>query len=767
MRTSFSKLSLLALPLAALTACQDYEPFSEAEVAEAAYNRNYTEAFKQAFGDIDPEQNWGFDPIPFVVGESTRGTNVESNIWIDTWHYQVPGGLTSPENPIWGWATGDISNYERAYVYHWFSTHQWPTTESPNLHDFFIQNVWGQPEHSGNYADGSVYSAVISKLGMDDMHILTQGKTLSDYDPVATHIEEGNAENFVISDISNYEQINNYNAGGSSSKEQIEYVFETDTKDFYYKGSVLDERHNNWTIQRINGHYYIAFDYWHNKKNADAFNHIAPDGYYNDWILRIESPKANKTSVTSQSVRVMCEDLGNTFDWDFNDVVFDITPFIVGNTKYAWIAIQAAGGTLPIWVGVDPSEHPEMEIHKLFGVSTTTPVNVNAPGGATKPVVTYRIELADNQWELKDGRFSCKPDEIPVYVPSRANISTDGNGSAIETVVLTAETGKAPQKFACPTTTHWAGECKHIENVYDNFWTWVADKNASDPWHHNEASFANNVYAASVVDGGGENVTYEIGAPEDETIKEWRTLWYEMVAAGGLDDSQFTQDRTYYEHPENNENKGNAYTTSFLAQAPYIYETVGQDDDPTAYASRFMDAILSDGYVSQEIVWPNVEYTVSVEVSYLGGGTVSGGGTAKKGEYVTIKATPNPNYRFLNWDDGNTDSERSVLVTKNQTYTANFERTYEEFTVMIGTFSNLTQETELIASSASDGEYLLEVTTTTNGYLRLNQNPYYTDFREAGTYKLVATKPYGQNIKIQEIGGQCIESIVVKAKASN
>jgi len=56
------------------------------------------------------------------------------------------------------------------------------------------------------------------------------------------------------------------------------------------------------------------------------------------------------------------------------------------------------------------------------------------------------------------------------------------------------------------------------------------------------------------------------------------------------------------------------------------------------------------------------------------GGEVSGEGTFIEGTLVTIKATPNQGYRFVSWNDGVTDNERSVWMQFCFRYTAIFEK---------------------------------------------------------------------------------------------
>lgn len=70
-------------------------------------------------------------------------------------------------------------------------------------------------------------------------------------------------------------------------------------------------------------------------------------------------------------------------------------------------------------------------------------------------------------------------------------------------------------------------------------------------------------------------------------------------------------------------------------------------------------------------------YTISVSANPADGGTVSGGGTYEEGSEITITATANNNYQFVNWTkDGAVVSENesySFTVTEDAEFVANFE----------------------------------------------------------------------------------------------
>lgn len=66
-------------------------------------------------------------------------------------------------------------------------------------------------------------------------------------------------------------------------------------------------------------------------------------------------------------------------------------------------------------------------------------------------------------------------------------------------------------------------------------------------------------------------------------------------------------------------------------------------------------------------------YTVTLQSANPSMGTVSGGGRAIAGSDVVIKAKGKQGYRFVRWNDNNTDSIRTVHVSGNIIYTAYFE----------------------------------------------------------------------------------------------
>ena len=67
------------------------------------------------------------------------------------------------------------------------------------------------------------------------------------------------------------------------------------------------------------------------------------------------------------------------------------------------------------------------------------------------------------------------------------------------------------------------------------------------------------------------------------------------------------------------------------------------------------------------------QYTLSVTSANTAQGTVTGGGTYSEGSRVNITATPKSGYQFDKWSDGNASSTRTIQVSKNESFVAQFK----------------------------------------------------------------------------------------------
>lgn len=571
MRTSFSKLSLLALPLAALTACQDYDPLGEDGLETIIANKNlqtryneYTENFIKLYGMPDANHNWGFTKKPDMTfgndftragksntidvnrnqwiereGDSYKSSALALNIDVPGWpnfdgHYYAANGdhlaeicceiPAKDKNYI---PAGDVTEYEIQYVSEWFRTYPkgHPVFEGAkvklHLSDFFVQNVSADYDQL-TYPNGTDITdagiAYANESAMDHrLNIWTKDNSHDDlsYSLDYLHFMPIGAD---VNDKNTWTHINNFNHGstnmnpenhaGNNPERMIMYVYSSGTENFAARPSFgtgtqeeeMGDFIDSWVLVKLewdekgkccseggstcpsNGHhrvgYYLAFDYQSKKydENGDLLADISCDGYYSNWIIKISS--ANFTEEAPAATRVMCEDLGNTYDFDFNDVVFDVAFHSVqvnsSTRRDAVINLQAAGGTMPIYVGF-PSDkfNGAYEAHGLLEHSTSTPVNV---GDASHYFATYRIENVGN---IDAGGISIWVEnggQLLNITGLTGNLDNYNNGEKGESI--------APQRFAVPTNVQWMEECKFIQDGYPRFKAWVNTPNANKTWYN-------------------------------------------------------------------------------------------------------------------------------------------------------------------------------------------------------------------------------------------------------------------------------------------
>lgn len=456
-KTSIYYLSLAAILAGSFISCQDDDQGHTAEEIKASA---YTKKFIEDFGEPAPNHDWGFKDLPVVDMTSTRTVNTNRNEWYATYKLNVPGypdhlhdhflgekttsytSKTVPANADQNWFAnnignplGDVTEEEKAYVYNWFSTHQFPQGQAIHWEDFFIQYVasWNE-EHPG------------ANRNMDQLG----------YEGIKT----------------TWEHVNNFN----TTTHAMQYVHDAGTENWTYRASHSDTyQYDKYVIMHLvfdipqtdcpyhctSHHYdgwYVAFDY-ESLKGDSGDEH--GDGYFNDWIVKVTPGTHQGFPVT---VRIMCEDLGNSFDWDFNDVVFDVTFENKGSDIQAKIALRASGGTLPIIVGTTDDRY---ETHKLLGDGSMTPI-LSAPAPAVYTVATLR--------EANNGKTVANAKKIPIYV--------DG----IEVTAIDLSQSNIPQRFACPDYVVWSPELTNICLTYPNFPAWVKDPDFKDVeklWEYN------------------------------------------------------------------------------------------------------------------------------------------------------------------------------------------------------------------------------------------------------------------------------------------
>lgn len=350
----------------------------------------YSDAFTKEFGAIASNHDWGFG-----TSAGTRGVYD-----IDFGDYALPEVIRNSSG----------KNFDKTFNSNKATT----VTELPQFikdGTYILQHVFKQ---TGKGNNGS---------GTEDSH--HQEAQLQAYD--------FNAKKWV--DVLNF-------VGGQNTKSYTDHYNHTMTKGCTmlanmgtpsegqplfqwvakHNSNSSDDVCSNYIIKEYNGEYYLGMGYNNtNKKQYDA------------WIIKIVP--ATPINPNETRGRIFCEDLGNTGDIDFNDIVFDATIKSNGSIE---VKVLAAGGTLPVWIGGVKVELGEM---------TNTGVNND------KPIQVITIPASKGYKTLK---------AIPVEVQ---------NGDL--KYELTAEYGEAPGKICTYINVPWADEYVKISKAYADFKSWV------------------------------------------------------------------------------------------------------------------------------------------------------------------------------------------------------------------------------------------------------------------------------------------------------
>ena len=136
-------------------------------------------------------------------------------------------------------------------------------------------------------------------------------------------------------------------------------------------------------------------------------------------------------------------------------------------------------------------------------------------------------------------------------------------------------------------------------------------------------------------------------------------------------------------------------------------------------------------------------------------GSIEGVTSAEYLDRVTISATPNIGYHFVQWSDGNTDNPRTIVLTQDTTLTAEFApNTYTITTVSSDTLRGTTQGD----TTVNYLEYITISATANYGYhfshwndynydnprqVQVTENKKYTAYFDKNTYYI--TKNYNSN----------------------
>ena len=403
--------------------------------------------------------------------------------------------------------TGDVTDEEIQYVSWWFRTHPNPQSVTPPFKEFFIQDI-SQDHDRVSYPSGAQKNTAYTNMDYFSVktsdgyweHIsnLNQQKANPISNTVPNAVLDGDTTALKTLTQSYPERTLKYWSSEGPYERGVGDVINRDgtayTTSFSYHNSDDNTDYENYVLVHlkfvgpISGKlydgYYLAFDYEFHKKegvnNPGELTEIQPDGYYSNWIVKLAP--GNPQWSDHKWYRIMCEDLGSTDDYDFNDLVYDVYFTGTGTDADPYVAhivVQASGGTLPIYVATH-IENEEFEAHKILQGGNAKkmtdklyqPVNVSA-GVTTNPSNEILFVMKDKNGNLLTGDAGTDPDNIPILVTSLDNSRQTAAGKNTF-ILLTAEKNPTPQKICIPgNKVLWMKERKQIETSYTNFDKWV------------------------------------------------------------------------------------------------------------------------------------------------------------------------------------------------------------------------------------------------------------------------------------------------------
>ena len=193
-----------------------------------------------------------------------------------------------------------------------------------------------------------------------------------------------------------------------------------------------------------------------------------------------------------------CEDLGGSFDYDFNDLVFGLRVTDLGdNTSNLDLIPLAAGGTLDAKIEYDG--YVFGEIHDLVksGAPTTTPINVTAGQTAVKGQTVRLASGISSETDIEQIAGQVK------IIVTKGTTETNNNEDGVNKYNIgyryvedsPVATDVVPQVLLLPAGWEWPSERTLITKIYPDFENWVANQKDPDSqtWVTRKADGATNL----------------------------------------------------------------------------------------------------------------------------------------------------------------------------------------------------------------------------------------------------------------------------------
>ncbi len=132
---------------------------------------------------------------------------------------------------------------------------------------------------------------------------------------------------------------------------------------------------------------------------------------------------------------------------------------------------------------------------------------------------------------------------------------------------------------------------------------------------------------------------------------------------------------------------GSPVTVTASANSGYSFVNWTEGGSPVSSSASYTFTASANRSLVANFTQSVQTYSVTVKASPKGTGTVSGGGSYSSGSSVTVNASPNSGYTFVNWTEGgvpvSTSASYSFTLTANRILVANFAQTSGSYTITV------------------------------------------------------------------------------------
>ncbi len=237
----------------------DYVPVATQKV------RAFEEIFKEVYGEIDSQQNWGFtDEIVIANSDDVEPTVVEESASARIRAARTRATVDTKGN-MWNLyeTVPTVGETESADVFNYVDTVKTAIPryyeEFPeNLKDFFVTHIYTGTDYYGSY-DTPNQKNILGSSKMNELQIAETSTAVINDDG---SLSDG------------WFHVNDFNAANNSDYNGNMLVYDAGTYDFAYKSSEDSKYHNKWIVvdgddinsEKYGGYYYVCFDFisWQN-----------------------------------------------------------------------------------------------------------------------------------------------------------------------------------------------------------------------------------------------------------------------------------------------------------------------------------------------------------------------------------------------------------------------------------------------------------------------------------------------------------------------